>query len=172
MSAAPVSSFVSAVTDLDVPCDRTTPAAFEETLATHLDAPAVGVELRDLPVSLDGTGVTVDPTPAALRAAATGVTPAAFAIADYGSVVLPSTDNGAELVSLYAERHVAVVDAADIVPGMPAAVERFGDGVRGDGPASGIVATGPSATADMGALVRGAHGPRDVRVVVVERDDE
>jgi len=171
MSTSPVDSLVSAVTALDVPCDRTTPDGFAETLATHVEQPAVGVELRDQSVSLAGTGVTVDPTPAALKAARTGVTPAAFAIADYGSVVLPSTDDGAELVSLFVDRHVAVVDARDVVPGMEAAFERFQAHVAdGAGAASNIIATGPSATADMGALVLGAHGPSEVHVVVVEGD--
>jgi L-lactate dehydrogenase complex protein LldG len=35
-----------------------------------------------------------------------------------------------------------------------------------------IVATGPSATADMGALVTGAHGPKAVHAVLVDRDAE
>jgi len=173
MSTSPVDSLVSAVTALDVPCDRTTPEAFDETLATHVEQPAVGVELRDQSVSLDETAVTVDPTPAALKRAHTGVTPAAFAIADYGSVVLPSTDDGAELVSVFVDRHVAVVDASDVVPEMEAAFERFEEHVAdGTGAASNVIATGPSATADMGELVIGAHGPTEVRVVVVEGDDE
>jgi L-lactate dehydrogenase complex protein LldG len=29
-----------------------------------------------------------------------------------------------------------------------------------------ILATGPSATADMGALVQGAHGPKEVEVII------
>jgi len=171
MSTSPVDSLVSAVTALDVPCERTTPEQFEATLAAHVEEPAVGVGLRDQSVSLDGTAVTVDPAPAALKAAHTGVTPAAFAVADYGSIVLPSTDDGAELVSLFVDRHVAVVDANDVVPGMEAAFERFEEHVAdGAGAASNIIATGPSATADMGELVLGAHGPSEVHVVVVEGD--
>lgn len=111
--------------------------------------------------------VTTDPTPADLRAARTGVTPAAFAIADYGSVVLPSTSDGSELVGLFVDRHIVLVDDNDIVADMEYAVDRFDRDVTGIYD-SAIIATGPSATADMGALVRGAHGPSEVRVVVVE----
>jgi len=170
MSAGATESLVSSLGSLDVPCERTTPDEFADTLPTHVTDPAVGVSLNSLSVSLDGTGVNVDPTAAALRAATTGVTPVEFAIADYGSVVIPSTPDGCELVSLFVDRHVAVVDEADILPDMEAAFDRFGSQLR-ETEASGVIATGPSATADMGSLVRGAHGPRDIHVLVVEETD-
>ncbi|MFB6075493.1 MAG: LUD domain-containing protein [Haloarculaceae archaeon] len=171
MSAAPVESLVSSLGTLDVPCDRITPDEFEAVLGAHVTAPAVGVSLDGLGVSLEGTPVERDPTAATLKAATTGVTPAAFAIADYGSVVVPTTPDGCELVSLFVDRHVAVVDAADVLPDMAAAFERFGTQFR-ETRGSGIIATGPSATADMGSLVRGAHGPSDVHVLILEGDDD
>ena len=129
--------------------------------------------LEDPDLSLADTGVTVDPTPAELKRAKTGVTPVEFAIADYGSVLVPSSSAGAELVSLFVDRHVVVLDADDVVPEMDEAVGRFGETVREEGGIeSGIVATGPSATADMGALVRGAHGPSEVTVIVVETTED
>lgn len=171
MSATSLDSLVSALDTLDVPCTRTTRDVFGETLTAQLSEPAVGVELEEMDVSLSETGVVVDPTPATLKAAKTGVTPASFAIADYGSVVIPGSSTGCELVSLFVDRHVAVVDATDVLPGMEAAFDRFGRDFR-ERRESGIIATGPSATADMGALVRGAHGPSEVHVVVVEDGDE
>jgi L-lactate dehydrogenase complex protein LldG len=171
MSASSLDTLVSAFDSLDVPCERTTRSSFAETLADHLRASAVGVPLADLGVSLTDADVTVDPAPADLKAAQTGVTPASFAIADYGSVVVPGTETGAELVSLFVDRHVAVVDADDVVPGMEAAFDRFGESFRAHAD-SGVIATGPSATADMGELVRGAHGPSEVHVIVLEGDNE
>jgi len=171
MPVAPVESLVSSLDSLDVPCERTTRDGFVETIRSHITEPAVGVSLGDFGVSLEGTGVDVDPTPAALKAAHTGVTPVEFAIADYGSVVVPSTPDGCELVSLFVDRHVAVLDGSDVLPTVDAAFDRFGQAFRGRG-RSGIIATGPSATADMGELVRGAHGPSDVHVVVLEETDE
>ena len=48
-----------------------------------------------------------------------------------------------------------------------AAFERLGPTLRNDAVTT-ILATGPSATADMGALVKGAHGPMEVHVLLVE----
>jgi L-lactate dehydrogenase complex protein LldG len=161
-----LSTFAAALDDLGVDCTRTTPEAFASTLADVVRAPAVGVSLP-----FDGAtypdDVTVDPTPAALERARTGVTPASHGVANYGSVVLPSTADGVEPVSLYPELHVAVLRAADVRPDLPSALDRFGETAR-DRAGSAVVATGPSATADMGDLVLGAHGPEAVHVVVLD----
>ncbi len=86
--------------------------------------------------------------------------------------MLESTPDGAEQTSLFPDLHVAVLRASDVLPDMGAAFERLGPRLReGRTPGanrSAIIATGPSATADMGALVRGAHGPREVHVVILE----
>jgi L-lactate dehydrogenase complex protein LldG len=101
-----------------------------------------------------------------LEAARTGVTAALLAVADYGTVVL-GHDGETEAVSLLSRRHVAVVRAADLVPDMKAAFRRLGHLLRTRA-SSLILATGPSATADMGELVRGAHGPEHVHVLILE----
>jgi L-lactate dehydrogenase complex protein LldG len=54
---------------------------------------------------------------------------------------------------------------------MPEAFSWLAEHVTSEG-GSAIVATGPSATADMGALVKGAHGPKVVHVVVLDDTDE
>ncbi|MES3518367.1 MAG: LUD domain-containing protein, partial [Natronomonas sp.] len=109
--------------------------------------------------------VTLDPTTQEVVEAKTGVTGAALGIADYGSVVIRGTPAGEEATSLFVNRHVAVVARSDIVPDMPTAFDSFGDWLRGGSDA--VIATGPSATADMGALVWGAHGPKALDIVVV-----
>ncbi|MFB6122331.1 MAG: LUD domain-containing protein [Haloferacaceae archaeon] len=161
-----VSTFEDSLGRLDVGWTHTSPDGFESTVASLVEAPAVGVSLPFDGASLPDD-VTVDPPASALESARTGVTPASFGVAAYGSVVLPSTPDGAEPVSLYPELHVPVVRAADVVPGMPEAFERFGTEIRAER-RSAIVATGPSATADMGELVRGAHGPKEVHVVILD----
>lgn len=50
---------------------------------------------------------------------------------------------------------------------MDATFDRLAEDIRG-GTGQAIIATGPSATADMGGLVKGAHGPIDVTVVLLE----
>lgn len=137
------------------------PEAIEEAVAP----PAVGAPLPWDDASLPGS-VTTSPTSADLTAAVTGVTAASLAIADYGSIVLRANEHGSEPISLFADRHVAVLHEDDIVPDMAAAFEWFGETLRETGD-SAIIATGPSATADMGSLVQGAHGPKEVEVLVV-----
>ncbi|WP_248895976.1 LUD domain-containing protein [Haloplanus halobius] len=160
-----LSTFEDSLAELGVDCTRVTVDDFAETLDGLVREPAVGVSLP-FDVSYPDN-VTVDPTPAALERAATGVTPASFGVANYGSVLLPSTADGAEPVSLYPELHVPVVRASDVLPDLPEAMDRFGDAARDHGE-SAIVATGPSATADMGELVLGAHGPEAVHVVMLD----
>ena len=160
-----IPTFDAALASVDVETVHAAPEEVSGAVADLAVGPTVGVPLDRDDVELPAS-VTLDPTPAALEEATTGVTSAAFAVADYGSLVLPSDSAGSELVSLFTDRHVAVVDEEDVVPDMDAAFERFGAEIP-DAYGDAIIATGPSATADMGALVKGAHGPSEVRVVVV-----
>lgn len=166
MSAEPIATFESSLDDVGVELVRTTADEFESSLAPLLDAPAVGAPLPFENVSLPND-VETDPSVADLEAAETGVTAAGYGIADYGSVVIQGGVNGEEPVSLYADEHVAVVAASDVLPDMDATFDRLAEDIRG-GTGQAIVATGPSATADMGGLVKGAHGPIDVTVVLLE----
>jgi L-lactate dehydrogenase complex protein LldG len=105
--------------------------------------------------------------PSDLRTARTGVTPVRAGVADVGSLLVPSTSRRDELVSLYPERHVAVLHASDVLPDLDAAVAWVDDEVE-TGRDSYVLATGASATADMGALVEGVHGPKAVHLVIVD----
>ena len=163
MSSESLSTFESSVPGA---VHRTTAADADAVLAEAIEGPAVGTALPYDEVSLPES-VDTDPSPSALEAAATGVTPAALGIADYGTVTIPSGAAGDELVSLYTPRHVAVVAASDVVSDMPTAYERLGEDFAA-GMDTQILATGPSATADMGTLVQGVHGPSETHVVVLE----
>lgn len=167
MDSDVVGTFESSLGGLDVGLTRTTTAALADELSAAVEQPAVGVPLPFDGAELPGD-VDADPTAAALEAAHTGVTAAEFAIAEYGSVVVRPTAAGEEPVSLFVDRHVAVVAESDVLPDMAAGIERLADVAAGEGPGDAIVATGPSATADMGALVTGAHGPKTVHVVLLE----
>jgi L-lactate dehydrogenase complex protein LldG len=163
-----VETFTGSLAGLDVPWTRTTADAFDAALDDVLDPPTVGAPLGIDGLSLaDREDVTLAPSPSALEAATTGVTAAGPAIADYGSVVVRTDRAGSEPVSLYVDRHVAVVPESAVVRSMDEALGELGAAIR-DGLTGAVVATGPSATADMGELVYGAHGPRAVHVVLVE----
>lgn len=131
------------------------------TVETLVDPPAVGVA--------PGFGlpddVVTDPTPAQLDAARTGISVASMAIADYGTLVLEHDPAGSEAAALFPERHVAILREGDVVGSIGDALGTLGPRLRDGG--SAIFATGPSATADMGELVLGAHGPEEVDVVLV-----
>jgi L-lactate dehydrogenase complex protein LldG len=166
-------TFEGALEALGVTVSSTTESELEAAVTEAVTEPAVGVALGEQfeseAFSLTETPVTVDPTPVALREATTGVTSAALGVGDYGSVVLTMTEQASELVSLFVEHHVAILHEEDIQPDMDAAVAALDEQFNETG-GSAIIATGPSATADMGALVKGAHGPESVRVIVVEEE--
>lgn len=169
MTTALVERFETALHDHDVTFSRTTPDEFTEALDTAVDSPAVGAPLPFSDLSLDGTGVETHPTPAQLREATTGVTAAGIGIAAHGTVAVESRPDGDEPVSLYPERHVAVLRASDIVPDVSSAMSWLGERL-GEDNRSVVFATGPSATADMGATVQGVHGPLEVHVLLVETE--
>ena len=159
--------FVASLEDNAVSWTRTDGAGFEATISELLEQPAVGVPLPIDGVSLPA-GVETDFDPATVRTAVTGVTPATIGIAEYGSVLLASDPAGAEPASLFPETHIPVLRERDIVRTMGDAFAELGPMLRADR-GDVIVATGPSATSDMGELVRGVHGPTDVHVVIIEQ---
>jgi L-lactate dehydrogenase complex protein LldG len=166
MTGTTYDRFASRAADYGVELTRVPAANVPETIEAAIAEPAVGAPLPWDDVALPGS-VPTDPSPAALDEAVTGVTAARLAIADYGSIVLRATPSGTEPVSLFPDRHVAVLRERDVVPDMEAAFDWLGDDLRSTR-GSAVLATGPSATADMGALVQGAHGPKEVHVVVIQ----
>lgn len=169
MAQTDVSAFADALERHEVTLVRTTPAAFSGDLSSAVTEPAVGAALPH-PLDYAGTPVEPDPSVAAIEAATTGVTPVSLGIANYGSVVVSGTEDGEEPVSLFVEHHVAVLRASDLVADMPAAIDELGAAIR-EGHGDNVVATGPSATADMGDLVLGVHGPKRVTVLLVEDEE-
>jgi L-lactate dehydrogenase complex protein LldG len=160
-----VEQFEREATDAGCEVRRTATDGFDATLADCLESPAVGAPLPFEGVSLPESVLTKF-SPGDLEAAATGVTAARFGVAEYGSVAVESTPAGEEIASLWPERHVAVLAAGDLVADVETGIERVGGIARAGSDV--VLATGPSATADMGELVVGAHGPRAVSVVVLE----
>lgn len=160
-------AFEQSLKSVNTKCKRTTAARFDEVLAELVEEPSIGASLPFEGVSYDGTPVVTDPTMTDLKHAKTGVTPASLGIADYGSIIIKSTVSMEEPISLFPQQHVAILAKSDVVDDMATAFKQLGDRIRDDGH-DRVIATGPSATADMGALVLGAHGPRDVTLVVLE----
>jgi L-lactate dehydrogenase complex protein LldG len=163
-----VTAFESSLDELDVETTRTDSDGFREVLDDALDEPAVGTALPFEDVSLDETRVSLDPTPAELESAKTGVTPVGMGIGSYGTLAVESDSDGTEPVSLYPDRHVAVLCEQDLRADMDEAFVWLGDEFDA-GRDSYVFATGASATADMGEMVEGVHGPAEVHVIILNQ---
>ncbi|PSQ10888.1 hypothetical protein BRC93_07695 [Halobacteriales archaeon QS_5_70_15] len=164
-----VETFETSLDALDVTRARTAPDGLADALGDATVEPVVGAPLPYEGFSLP-EWIPTHPTPGELREARTGVTGVGGAIAEYGTLIVQSRPGGDEPVSLYPERHVAVLRATDLVAGVPEALAFLGEEFDA-GRDSAVFATGMSATADMGESVRGVHGPREVHVVIVEDGD-
>lgn len=165
-----VEAFCQSLRRLEVACTRTAPEHLGDVLRAVAEPPVViagGLCGRLGSGMLAEMDVPLRPTVGDVRAARTGVTEACLGVADYGSLLLEGTPDGAEPISLFPETHIAVLRAEAVVPDMPAAFRWLAEALRAE-QRSFIFATGPSATADMGALVRGAHGPKTVHVILVK----
>jgi L-lactate dehydrogenase complex protein LldG len=163
--ASQVSRFSDALARHGVRLVETAPESFADALADVVTEPAVGTPLPD-PLDYGGTPVATDPSVTEIEGAATGVTRSPLGIAASGSVVVRGTEDGAEPVSLFADHHVAVLPESNLVPDVAAAIDDIAAATR-TGRGDNVIATGPSATADMGDLVVGAHGPKRVTVLLV-----
>jgi L-lactate dehydrogenase complex protein LldG len=110
--------------------------------------------------------VRADPTPDEMVNSPVGVTEAFAGVARTGSVCVDVGYHKTGMASLLAPLHIAVVAAKTIVP-QPRDLFRE-DVLGGKGLARSFVfLTGPSATADMGPLVRGVHGPHHLHIIVL-----
>ncbi|HUI85451.1 MAG TPA: LUD domain-containing protein [Candidatus Binatia bacterium] len=110
--------------------------------------------------------VRANPTPEEMVGSAAGVTEAFAAVASTGSVCIDVSFERTGMVSLLAPLQVAVVAAETIVP-QPRDLFRA-DVLGGRGLERDFAfVTGPSATADMGPLVRGVHGPHRLHIIVL-----
>jgi L-lactate dehydrogenase complex protein LldG len=95
-----------------------------------------------------------------------GVSQAAYALADSGSVVLLSSDEPRSR-SLLPWRHVTVVREGTILAGLEELFARLGPRL----PSAVTIVTGPSRSADIEQrLAVGVHGPGEVHVVLVADD--
>lgn len=88
------------------------------------------------------------------------------AIALTGTIVLRGDGiGGRRAISLVPDHHVIVVDAEQVVLGVPKAIERMGEDPR----AAWTMISGPSATSDIElSRVEGVHGPRRLDIVLIE----
>ena len=100
------------------------------------------------------------------------LTGCALGIAETGTVVFDAgRRQGRRALTLVPDVHVCVIEAAQVVDGVPTALRRLGADLRRSGRPWTFV-SGPSATADIEfARVEGVHGPRRFALIVVRSPD-
>jgi len=108
--------------------------------------------------------VIIDPDETQLAAGFTGITDVFAGVAETGSIVLSNAHGQSGPVSLFTSRHIAILDANQIVA-RPRDV--FAKHDWQPLMANVVFITGPSATADMGKLVRGVHGPGRLDIILL-----
>jgi L-lactate dehydrogenase complex protein LldG len=92
-----------------------------------------------------------------------GITRAAGAIAETGSLILDDTTTSRRLAALAPWIHVAVLSPAQIYPHVPAALAAMNEDPYI------IFCTGPSKTADVeGILIEGVHGPGEQAALILD----
>ena len=97
-----------------------------------------------------------------------GLSTAAWAIAETGTLVLESGPGMGRSVTLLPPTYVAVVPVEKILRTVPEAVEKYAEGGAVGLPANVCFHTGPSRSGDIEmSLFVGMHGPGDVHVVLV-----
>ena len=97
-----------------------------------------------------------------------GLSTAAWAIAETGTLVLEGGPGMGRTVTLLPPTYVAVVPVERILRTVPEAIEKYAGGADGL-PANVCFHSGPSRSGDIEmALFVGMHGPGDVHVVLVD----
>lgn len=108
--------------------------------------------------------------PDAMAACEVGFTRALALVAQTGSVLVTPAHAGGRAASVLPPHHVVLATAADLVADLPEAYDRL-VAAHPDGlPSFASLITGPSRTGDVERiLVLGAHGPKRLTVVLVDR---
>lgn len=125
----------------------------------------------DLPDEWRPEGVELVPderlSPEEIEEADGVLTGCALAIAETGTFVLDGgARQGRRAISLLPDLHLCVVEAEQVVGGVPEALARLEPAAREGRPITFV--SGPSATSDIELdRVEGVHGPRDLVVLVV-----
>ncbi len=136
-----------------------------------LVAPEAMPARSDILAQLESAGLTfVDPdNPDAAFDAEVGITGVRLAVAETGSLALDSGPVQRRMASLAVSVHIAILRTDQIVADLVDWAEAIGNAP----PASTVLITGPSKTADIElVLVTGVHGPKEVHVVLLPPESD
>lgn len=103
-----------------------------------------------------------------------GITGVDLALAATGSLILRSGKGKYRTTSLLPDKHIIVLRSQQIIPDFETWVQQEGEtGYAAFKQNSNTtIISGPSKTADIGQiLVKGAHGPRQVHIILIDEDE-
>lgn len=114
------------------------------------------------------TGIAdVEELKQACAVAGAGITSADYALCSTGTLVMLASPAEARLISLLPPLHIAVIPSSAILTGLDELFTVLPQPARQT--SSMVLITGPSRTADIEQiLVRGVHGPGEIRVIIVD----
>ncbi len=165
--ADPVALFCERVADYRAVVERCAPADLASRVAAALPEGARVVVPDGLGLDVPGAEVDTGLSAAELDTVDAVVTRARLGIAETGTIVLDhAAGQGRRALTLVPDRHVCIVDAAQVVADVPDAFDVLGAEIRASRPLTWV--SGPSATSDIELdRVEGVHGPRSLHVIVV-----
>jgi len=170
-----IKTFIAAAKKVDTTIDVITRSAAELEVAllkaTNEDGDIVLAEPDDLDSDLfepfrKSKRIIQNPDNSQMAGARYGVTDCFGAVARTGSVCVSITDKMGGSYSLYPRVHIAVVDAETIVA-RPRDIFMQNHLREKALNRNFLFISGSSATADMGPLVRGVHGPGKLHVIIL-----
>ena len=110
--------------------------------------------------------IITEPDADLLATAGVGITDAFAGVARTGSVCISVTPGLDSYISLLPRKHIVILESKNIVARPRDVFENYI--LTSTSEATGwIFISGPSATADMGELVRGVHGPDKLHIILL-----
>ncbi len=91
-------------------------------------------------------------------------------VSQTGSLFINSRTCGGRALSILPPHHIVLATPEQLLPDLPTAFQHMQDKYKDDYPSMMSLVTGPSRTGDIERiLVLGAHGPRKLTVILVEK---
>jgi L-lactate dehydrogenase complex protein LldG len=122
---------------------------------------------------LDSAGIPYNSTEDKLKEARAGLGSCEYLIARLGSIMVSSRQASGRRMVVYPELHLVHAYSSQLVPDLQEALNGLRERYINNMPSMVSVISGPSRTADIEkTLVMGAHGPKEVYVFLVDKEEK
>lgn len=144
------------------------PSEISAVLIKLTDSEKVLISVNDTIIIkpyLDSVNPIFTPTKEEIVSVPLCVTDALYGIAETGSVIIQSDKGYSAYFSMLSNKHIVLLNASSIFERPRDLFEDENLEIARN--KSFTFITGPSATADMGSLVRGVHGPEHLHIIII-----